>query len=235
MLIMQLREETLNILHYWLEQLIAKGKAYGYYPAPAKSYLIVSVSYKEKAQELFSDLGVKVVTHQQMLGGVIGDAIGKEMFVRAKVVKWLQDVHQLSRFAVTQPQASYAALTKSLQCEWNYLQRVVPDCVAFFGDLEHSLATQFFPTLFGTEVTPIERDLFSLPARMGGFGIADPSQTVKDALYVSRKATEMIVQAIKGNVSYETDTHNENVFAVRAEAKAERAKMNQAKYNDIFE
>ena len=70
---------------------------------------------------------------------------------------------------------------------------------------------------------------------MGGLGIADPSQTVKDSLYISRKATQIIVQAINGDVSYETETHNENVFAVRAEAKDERAKKNQAKYNDIFE
>ena len=33
---------------------------------------------------------------------------------------------------MTQPQAAFATLTKSLQCEWRYLQRIVPDCSALF-------------------------------------------------------------------------------------------------------
>ena len=40
-----------------------------------------------------------------------------------------------SQAAVKYPQAVYAAFTKSLQCEWNYFQRVTPGCDDEFGIL----------------------------------------------------------------------------------------------------
>ena len=177
----------LELLRHWLEKLILMGKAYGYFPAPTKSYLIVSDSCKELAEKLFNDFGIKIVTHQRMLGGVIGDNAGKELYVKAKIAKWVENVQQLSRFATVQPQAAYAALTKSLQSEWSYFHRVVPDCTIFFDELEHSLATEFLPALFGTEVTPTERNLFSLPVHMGGLGIPNPLQAAQDTLCIPKR------------------------------------------------
>ena len=49
----------------------------------------------------------------------------------------------LSEAALTQPQLAYAALSKSLQHEWNVLLRVVPQCGQLFQELEMSLFSRF--------------------------------------------------------------------------------------------
>ena len=99
--------------------------------------------------------------------------------------------------AVSQPQAAYAALTKSLQCEWIYLQRVVPHCHALFAPLENVISSSFLPALFGCEVSPLEVELFSLPVRLGGLGICFPKHLAELLYNASRQATCIIVDSIK--------------------------------------
>ena len=94
---------------------------------------------EEKAIELFSELGVKVVTGQHSLGGYAGDRESTEEYVQQRVQKWVQYVEKLTNTAESQSQAAYTALTKSLQFEWTYLQCVIPDCVTAFAPLSHIL------------------------------------------------------------------------------------------------
>ena len=49
----------------------------------------------------------------------------------------------LAEAASTQPQLANAALTKSLQHEWNFLLHVVSQCGPLFQDLELSLFSCF--------------------------------------------------------------------------------------------
>ena len=48
---------------------------------------------------------------------IIGDGAGRKKFMMDRIAKWIQDIQWLSSFPGTQPQASYAAVAKSLQCE----------------------------------------------------------------------------------------------------------------------
>ena len=59
----------------------------------------------------------------------------------------------LAEGAFTQPQLAYAALTKSLQHEWNFLLRVVSQCGPLFQDVELSFFSRFLPAMFGLEVS----------------------------------------------------------------------------------
>lgn len=61
----------------------------------------------------------------------------------------------------TQPQAAYAAFPKSLQNELSYIQRVVPDCESPFHEIEHVLANDLLPTIFGCEVSQAESEVFT--------------------------------------------------------------------------
>ena len=65
----------------------------------------------------------------------------------------------LASIASVQPQATYAAPTKSLQSEWLF-PLVIPHCGP---DLENSLSSCFLPFLCGVELSAVERQLFSLP------------------------------------------------------------------------
>ena len=164
------------------------------------------------------------------MGGFIGGKLGRDEFVRNKIQRWVNDVHCLSDIAITQPQAAYAAMTKSLQFEWNYLQRVVPSCEELYADLEHVLANEFLPAVFGGEITMAERDLFSLPARMGGLGISNPMQTAHIAFCASRDATQIVVGAVKNECGFDIDTHEEAVYQARIEDHKLKDKNNEEKY-----
>ena len=74
------------------------------------------------------------------------------------------------------------------------------------------MTSTFLPVVFGCEVTPHERLLFSLPVRFGGLGVFQPQCTAEFAFSASRDATQVIVQALHGLRSFEVDRHVETVF-----------------------
>jgi len=107
------------------------------------------------------------------------------------------DVLKLSKIAEKQPQAVFAALTKSLQCEWQFLQRVVPGCCDLFTPLDVVLTSTFLPAVFGCEVTPCVHLVFSLPVRFGGLGVYHPHFAAEFCFSASRNATQVIAQAFQ--------------------------------------
>ena len=65
---------------------------------------------------------------------------------------------------------------------------------------------KFLPTVIGGDVSQVERVLFSLTARWGGFGVFNPTET--ETFYsISRQVTDVIGQAIKSHKTFEVDTH----------------------------
>ena len=66
-------------------------------------------------KEAFSETAVNVtVQGQRHLGAVIGSREYVEECVNDKVTNWISEVTKLAEFALTQPQASYAAYTFGL-------------------------------------------------------------------------------------------------------------------------
>ena len=69
-------------------------------------------------------------------------------------------------------------MTKSLQQEWQYLQRVVPDMGPAFQPLEEALCEVFLPALLQEEPPGTLLDSFcDLPVRLAGIGIPNPILT----------------------------------------------------------
>ena len=91
---------------------------------PSKSVLIIDRKFKVEAERMFSDVGIKVVSGLRFLGGYIGEDDECELYVKQKIEKWVHCVASLSKAAESQPQAAFAVLVKSIQCEWRFLQRV---------------------------------------------------------------------------------------------------------------
>ena len=72
--------------------------------------------------------------------------------------------------AESQPQAAFAALAKSVQFEWSYLQRILPNSDEI---IQEAMSGKFWPAVFAGTISIQEQHLFSLPARMGwGMGAA---------------------------------------------------------------
>ena len=66
----------------------------------------------------------------------------------------------LASIASVQPQATYAALTKSLQSEWLFPLESFPIVDLIWKTCFHHV---FLPFLCGVELSAVERQLFSLP------------------------------------------------------------------------
>ena len=99
---------------------------------------------------------------------------------------------KLSQAAVKAPQAAFASLAKSLQCEWDFLQRVVPDCTDAFIPLSKKLKKQFFPAMLGAGITEAEEALFTLPTSVAGLGIYDPTKTATLAYQTFIQETKVL-------------------------------------------
>ena len=64
-------------------RLIQFAPAYGYFPEPTKSFLVVTKQYEE-VKELFKDHGVIVVSGHRFLGGVIGDKDNQKSYIMGR-------------------------------------------------------------------------------------------------------------------------------------------------------
>ena len=218
-------------LREWFDKLLELGPDFGYHPEPKKTFLVTDAEDKEKAIEWFSELGVKVVTGQRFLGGYVGDRENMEEYVQQQVQKWVHHVEKLTNAAESQPQAAYAALTKSLQFEWTSLQCVIPDCATAFAPLRDILFERFIPTVLGGSISEHEKVLLSLPARMGGMGIRDPTEAAQCAYTTSRDSTTTVSASIKGKAEFSVQTHNEKLAGAHAKLRGEQKTSDEAKLN----
>ena len=99
-----------------------------------------------------------------------------QAFVSEKVKTWISAVGTLAEAAELYPQAAFAALSKSLQFQWSYLQRVIP-C---FELLHNALNDIFWPALFQGTVSDSECACVLTSCSLqciGVLGIHDPLST----------------------------------------------------------
>jgi hypothetical protein len=119
----------LEAIKVWWDTLCELGPKYGYYPKASKTILILKdIAYLPHAKMLFSNCGMKIVCDgQRHLGAVIGSDAHKTSYVSSKVSKWIEDIKELSKIAVDEPQAALSAYTKGICHRWAFIQRTTPD------------------------------------------------------------------------------------------------------------
>ena len=69
------------------------------------------------------------------------------------------------------------------------------------------------PAMFGSEISSLELDLFSLPVWFGGVGIFLPRHLANPLYNASRGATRTIVDLISGAQRFDLDVHDDVVSA----------------------
>ena len=116
---------SLEDIHKGFSLLCSWDPAFGYFPEPSQSFVVICKHCRAKAEDLCQDLGVQVVTGNRYLGSFIGDLHDRMCF---KVNKWVNYVHTFSDIALIPPQLGYTAVIRSLQHEWTFLLWVLPDC-----------------------------------------------------------------------------------------------------------
>ena len=155
------------------------GPNFGYHANGSKSWLIVKEEHIEQATHLFEGTDIQITKEgQRHLGAALGTQTFIERYVTEKVHEWSKEVNKLAEIATSQPHAVYAALTHGLQSKWTYLTLTVPNISDLLEPLEYALRQKLLPALTGRDgITDTERELFALPIKFGGLGIANPTKT----------------------------------------------------------
>ncbi|KAF6210216.1 hypothetical protein GE061_013319 [Apolygus lucorum] len=127
--------------------------------------------------------GIQVVNSSRYLGGVIGPRQNKESYVAAKVSKWVDCLTTFAELAKDSPQAVDTAFVKSLQREWAYLHRVVDGCKAEYEPLRDAIRYKLIPEILGWTPTDNEAEMCTLPTKLGGLAVEDPTKSVDTTCY----------------------------------------------------
>ena len=159
---------------------------------------------------------------QRHLGAAIGSREYVEEYVNDKLTKWISEITALAEFAVTQPQASYAAYTFGLKHRWTYFLRTLPDIQDLLEPLESAISRVLIPAITDRQCGQLDRDILALPVRLGGLGVANPSGDANLDYTSSVKVTAPLVEQIVAQVHQLPE--DSLIRSVKQEVKAERAK-----------
>jgi hypothetical protein len=178
--------------------LLQLGPRRGYFPEPDKSILITPIHTPPSALECLDEFQFQHTTGHRYLGGFVGSGKDEAEWIDPKIDQWVDGVKALSMVARRYPQTAYAGLTKSLQAEWQYVQRVTPNIHLAFAPLELAIAQIFIPALLNCtieEAAPL-RPLIALPVRNGGLGILDPTKTSDHCYSASTSITSLVTDSL---------------------------------------
>ena len=219
----------LQSLYSWWMTLTTDGPSFGYYVNPPKTWLLVKDEHLEEAQNLFGSTGINITTEgRPVLGSPCGEEGYCEDYCKTSVKKWVSKVSTLAKFAKTQPHAAFAAFTHGLSSEWIYLSRSFPSLDQHLQPLEDVIRQEFLPALTGRAVSDLERNLLSLPARLGGMALGNPAS---DAIPHFNQASTVIDPMVRLICGDETGTDDEasfmNALAMQHEALT-KARKSQA-------
>ena len=172
---------------------------------------------------MFSNTAINITSEgHKHLGAVLGSRSFLEEYVGNKVENWVEQVSKLAEFALSQPQASYAAFTVGLRHRWTYFLRTLPDITDLLTPLERAITEVLIPAMTDHQVSTEERSLLALPARMGGLGLANPSESSSLEYEASIIVTEPLVQRIVAQ-----DHQPPDAVDVRSAISHARAKKNE--------
>ena len=189
---------TCEDLRAWWDELIKIGPKFGYHPNAIKTHLVVKEGTEDKAKAIFMETSVNITTRgKRHLGAAIGSSNFCDEYVRSKVSQWTDELMLLTKFAKSQPHASFAAFTHGLSRKWSHLSRTMANTAELLQPLEEVIHQHFIPALTGRPpVSSFERKLLALPARMGGLGITNPVADAEHEYQSSRKVTTPLVDLI---------------------------------------
>eukprot|EP00731_Ephydatia_muelleri_P024359 Em0016g630a len=132
--------------------------------------------HEAEAKSMFQHLGIKVMNGYRFLGGFIGDRESTKQFLDNKITGWVNNLLKLSKAAESQPQAAFAALSKSMQFEWSYMQRILPSYEEAFTPIWNTLYQYFWPAIFeefrDALALRYNRPLLKMPANCDECGAA---------------------------------------------------------------
>ena len=103
-------------------------------------------------------------------------------------------------------------MARSLQMEWQYVQRVVSGIGPQFAPVEEAITSKLLPSLLDTDpdkcaFLPSNRKLLELPVKCAGMGIPNPCTSAESAFNTSTQVTSMLVTSLRRNESLDVASY----------------------------
>jgi hypothetical protein len=143
--------------------------------------------------------------------------------VCGKTDAWATAVTTLAKVCKRIPQLAYAGLQKSLQQEWQFLQRMTDGISTEFESVESSLKNDFLPALLGqSKIGQPMRDLLALPVKHAGIAIPNPTTSARGNFMASTVVCGHLVAALRERVQFNRAEHKSVIKEGRAAIKINR-------------
>ena len=197
----------LKVLRTLWDILVQQCPAYGYFPKPSKTFLVVKSCCRAAATEAFEGTGVQLTEDGGDLGHKagqrhLGAAVGSPEFVTAyldgKVASWVKQMTHLADIASTHPHAAYAGFVFGLRHRWSFIQRTMPTAGDHMQPLKDAIDHKLLPALVKHTLSDMELELMRLPARFGGMSFDDPVADSRckheDSIKCSANLTQQILE-----------------------------------------
>ena len=128
----------------------------------------------------------------------MGSAEFCEQFVIHKLAEWKEELTQLATAVTTQPHATFAAFIYGSVHKFTYLSRTTPMKDSSLQPLEDLIRSRLIPAWTGrAPPSDLERELFALPARLGGLGIVNPASSLSKEFPASCSISAPLSHLIK--------------------------------------
>ena len=134
---------------------------------------------------------------------------------------WKYGVEELAKVASKYPQSAFCGLQKSLQTQWQYLQRVCKNTGKSFTDIEKAIANVFIPALFNEPFDPDDptRALAELPVKFSGLSLPNPVNTANSNFENSILMNAHLIRALNGLTDFKISDHLSMIKEVRSEIR----------------
>ena len=203
------------------------GPMYGYFPEPAKSFAICPTATEPLARITFNehDLPVTFVQGHRYVGGYVGSLALRDDWIQPMVEEWTAGVKAIARVARKYPQSAYCGFVHSLQAEWQYLCRCVPNIAHHLEPIEMAIRQHLIPVLFdmpSDEITNASRELLAHGIKQGGMNIRNPVDCADRLYQASINASEILVSSLLANTPLDSVEHQICVRQAGATARKER-------------
>ena len=224
----------LQQLKCWWNRVIEYGPLLGYYPNASKSWLIVKEEKMGTATEIFADTKINITTTgRKYLGSFIGTDEGRKVYIKELVNCWMEQIGKLSKIAMSEPQAAYAAFISGFKHKLIYFMRTTPNMHEQLKPLDDLIDKSFIPAITeGHQCTMDERKLLSLPIKLGGLSIPIFTDICSYEFGNSRRATNELSDNIKqqqDNLKFDKNAHHK----IATEIAKERQQFNKTSLDDL--
>ena len=213
-----------------LEQI---GPDFGYFPSGAKCWLTIPKRLEAMVKQYLADNNLPWRTTQgkRYVGGFIGSDDELSEWISPKVEDWAFAIKRLAGAAAKYPQTAYNGLVRSLQCEWQYICRIVEGAARYLEPLEKAIREVFLPALLDVDPNAITDDLRNLIAhsvKNGGMAIPNPVEAAPLLYQSSVEASSLLVEALHSGGSLNLKAHQTQVRQASKSAKKARLAAEKA-------